>query len=151
LFERAAYNKVLPFSPGINPLGLSADWFVGGLAGAPKAALRVGDYKLLTWGYAVKGIAGANKTGPLLAPPGTAGADPEFSKGPVLYDLANDEAETTNLARKPEHAALLRSMLDRLLELAEEQVDLGLGRIAALHHRSPTSHQIRYCNRWLYF
>ena len=71
--------------------------------------------------YPYKGerFAGKWLNGPRL---GTEGADPEFSKGPVLYDLASDEAETTNLARRPEHAARLRSMLGRLLELAEEQV-----------------------------
>ena len=107
---------------GLNPLGLSTDWFVGGLAGPPRAALRVGDFKLLTWGYAVAGIAGANATGPLLAPAGTTGADQEFTKGVVLYDLRADEIESTNLAHQPEHARRLESMLARLRQLAEEQV-----------------------------
>lgn len=107
---------------GINPLGLSTDWFVGGLAGPPKAALRVGTFKLLAWGYAVRGIDGANVTGPLLAPPGTVGADPEFTRGVVLYDLSTDPRESVNLAHEPGHAALLQSMLTRLKQLAEEQV-----------------------------
>ena len=107
---------------GINPLGLSTDWFTGGLAGPPKAALRVGDFKVLAWGYAVRGIDGANTTGPLNAPPGTVGADPDFTTGVVLYNLATDERESRNLAHLPEHAAMLQSMLARLKQLAEEQV-----------------------------
>jgi arylsulfatase A-like enzyme len=107
---------------GINPLGLSTDWFTGGLAGPPKAALRVGDFKVLAWGYAVRGIDGANTTGPLNAPPGTVGADPDFTTGVVMYNLATDERESRNLAHLPEHAATLQSMLARLKQLAEEQV-----------------------------
>ena len=106
---------------GINPLGLSTDWFTGGLAGPPKAALRVGDFKVHTWGYAVRGIDGANKTGPLNAPPGTVGADPDFSRGVVLYNLATDERESRNLAHMPEHAAMLQSMLARLKQLVRKQ------------------------------
>lgn len=107
---------------GINPLGLSTDWFVGGLAGPPKAALRVGNFKVLSWGYQVQGIDGATATGPLNAPPGTVGADPEFERGVVLYDLSNDPRESNNLAHEPQHAAMLSSMLARLRQLAEEQV-----------------------------
>ena len=47
-----------------------SSWYLGGLAGPPKAALRVGQFKILTWGYSVAGIDGANATGPLNAPPG---------------------------------------------------------------------------------
>lgn len=107
---------------GCNPLGLSSDWFVGGLAGAPKAALRIGDFKILTWGYAVKGIAGANTTGPLNALPNDTSADPAFKRGAVLYNLSADPSEITNLADQPEHAATLQMMLARLRELAQEQV-----------------------------
>ena len=35
----------------------------GGQAGAPKAGLRVGDFKVLAWCYSVKGIDGAEETG----------------------------------------------------------------------------------------
>lgn len=93
----------------------------GGQAGAPKAALRMGDYKVLAWCYSIKGIDGAKQTGPVSAPHGK-GHDPEFEKGPVLYDLAKDPSETTNIAHDPANADLLRKMLARLKVLAEESV-----------------------------
>jgi len=60
----------------------------GGQAGAPKAGIRIGTYKLLSYCYSIDGIDNATVTGPVSAPAGTAGVDPEFFKGPVLYNLA---------------------------------------------------------------
>merc|ERR1712091_326286 len=94
----------------------------GGQAGAPKAALRVGDFKLLAWCYTVKGIDGANETGPVAAPSGKKGHDPEFEKGPVLYNLSKDPAERTNVVRDPANAKILKQMLARLKQLADESV-----------------------------
>jgi hypothetical protein len=48
-------------------------------------------------------------------------SDPELQKGCVLYDLATDPGETTNLAsRFPD---VLAKLLDRLKELALESVE----------------------------
>jgi arylsulfatase A-like enzyme len=93
-----------------------------GQAGSPRAGLRVGAFKVLAWCYNVKGIAGANETGPVNAPSG-AGHDPEFEKGVVLYNLVADPGERTNLAHDPAHAVRLERMLTRLQELADEMVE----------------------------
>jgi hypothetical protein len=59
-----------------------------GQASSPRAGLRMGSYKLLSYCYSVKGIGGANVTGPVNAPKGSPHSiDPEFIKGPVLYNL----------------------------------------------------------------
>lgn len=98
----------------INPLPASQ-----GQAGAPKAGLRVGQYKVLAWGYSIKGIGGGNFTGPVNAPAGSnpKTVDLEFVKGPVLYDLDADPSETTNIATK--EPAVLQRMLERLKVIAE--------------------------------
>merc|ERR1712083_221018 len=93
-----------------------------GQAASPKAGLRVGDFKVLAWCYSVKGIDDANSTGPISAPKGGA-HDPEFAKGPVLYNHAQDPSETTNLANDPAHALILKHMLERLAQLAEQSVE----------------------------
>ena len=46
----------------VNPLCHS------GQAAAPKAAIRVGDFKLLAWCFDVEGIANASRTGHVKAP-----------------------------------------------------------------------------------
>ena len=124
LTRQLCFAGINPLDPQMRAGSLKppSSWYLGGLAGPPKAALRVGQFKILTWGYSVAGIDGANATGPLNAPPSTKGADPEFERGPVLYNLEVDAGETTNLAHEPEHAAVLQSMLARLKQLAEEQV-----------------------------
>lgn len=96
-----------------------------GQAGAPRAALRVGSFKLLAWCFTVAGIGGANATGPHAAAAGDKSADPEFKKGNglVLYDLDADPAETTNLAHDAQHKATVASMLARLTELAAQSVE----------------------------
>ena len=78
----------------------------GGQAGSPKAGLRMGSYKVLAWCYSIKGIGGGNVTGPVNAPKGSKAAniDPEFTKGPVLYNLVSKDAM---LARKPQTHVLL--------------------------------------------
>jgi len=95
----------------------------GGQAGSPKAGLRIGDFKVLAWCYSVKGIDGAKETGPISAPHGAKGHDPEFEKGPVLYNLVQDPGETTNIAHNPENAQRLKHMLARLKQLADESVE----------------------------
>lgn len=63
----------------------------GGQFGAPKAALRLGDLKLVCWCYSIAGIAQANQTGCI--------ADPQDLQGwPQLYNLTSDPGETTNIA-----------------------------------------------------
>lgn len=83
-----------------------------GQAGAPKAALRMGNFKIMSWCYEVAGIAGGNITRPVACPIDSEDCDPEFKKGPVLYNLAEDISETTNLAAK--EPQLVEKMLARL-------------------------------------
>eukprot|EP00035_Acanthoeca_spectabilis_P016511 m.338095 g.338095 ORF g.338095 m.338095 type:complete len:554 (+) comp16533_c6_seq7:3379-5040(+) len=97
---------------GINP----AD---GGQAGAPKAALRMGDYKVLCWSYTIEGIAGGNSTGPCSPCPGA--DDPELKKGCVLYNLVEDPGERNNLATQQPDT--LNKILARMKELALESVE----------------------------
>ena len=96
--------------------------------------------------YEVAGIGGGNITRPIHCPAdaldasehthddaaaaGGSGAgstrprqscDPEFKKGPVLFDLAKDPSETVNIAaRNPDVVA---KMLARLKQFAEEMVE----------------------------
>lgn len=61
----------------------------GGQFGPPKAALRVGDLKLLCYCFSAAGIAGANTTGCHGGPAG---------EWPQLYNVTADPGETRNLA-----------------------------------------------------
>ena len=89
------------------------------LAGPPQAGLRMGDYKVLCWTYTIAGLANGTVTGPCSPCPNA--SDPELKKGCVLFDLAADPAETTNLAtQKPD---VLAKLLNRLKELALESVE----------------------------
>eukprot|EP00656_Telonema_subtile_P051077 TRINITY_DN6788_c0_g1_i1.p1 TRINITY_DN6788_c0_g1~~TRINITY_DN6788_c0_g1_i1.p1 ORF type:complete len:540 (+),score=121.10 TRINITY_DN6788_c0_g1_i1:104-1723(+) len=90
----------------------------GGQAGAPKAGLRMGEYKVLCWSYSIAGIDGANSTGP--CSPCHGANDPELKKGPVLYNLDTDPGESTNLAK--EQPDVLEKLLARLKELAVQSV-----------------------------
>ena len=103
----------------VNPLCHS------GQAGAPKAALRVGDYKLLAWCFKVKGINGSTTTEHVKAPSGTVSPDPGFGNndGLVLYNLASDPTESTNIRADPANAARVTSMLARMTALAVEMVE----------------------------
>ena len=70
----------------------------GGQAGPPKAALRIGNWKILSYCYSVVGIAGGKTTGPHFP---TSNAVPAGwpSKEPVLlYDLSKDPSETVDVA-----------------------------------------------------
>jgi len=86
----------------------------GGQFGAPKAALRVGDLKLLCWCYEVAGVAGGNATGcrPDPAAPGA---------WPQLYDVVADAGERVNLA--PTRPADVARLEARLAELAAASVE----------------------------
>ena len=85
-----------------------------GGAVAPKAAIRVGDMKLLCWCFDVAGIDGANKTGPVANPD-----DPPGS-WPALFDLKNDPSETTNIAK--DHPDIVSDLVERLKKLADQMV-----------------------------
>jgi len=104
----------------VNPLCHS------GQAGAPKAAIRVGDYKLMAWCFDVDGVANSTRTGPLKASRKQAStSDPGFAQndGLVLYDVTNDPGESTNIRANPAHKERVDSMLARLTELASEMVE----------------------------
>jgi len=98
-----------------------------GQAGAPKAGLRVGRYKLLAWCFDVAGIANATRTGPVKAPNATVcqDSDPGFGQndGLVLYDLEEDPQEATNVRARPSLQGVVHSMLARLSQLAQEMVE----------------------------
>lgn len=85
-----------------------------GQAAAPKAAIRVGDMKLLCWCFNVSGIDGANETGPVANPD-----DPPGS-WPALYNLKDDPSETTNIAR--DHPDIVNDLVERLKKLADQMV-----------------------------
>eukprot|EP01063_Lacrimia_lanifica_P034144 TRINITY_DN6249_c0_g1_i1.p1 TRINITY_DN6249_c0_g1~~TRINITY_DN6249_c0_g1_i1.p1 ORF type:complete len:540 (+),score=166.88 TRINITY_DN6249_c0_g1_i1:69-1688(+) len=92
-----------------------------GQAGPPKAGLRVGDLKVLTWGYRVKGINGSTTTGPFNKKPDEKG-DPMFEAGPALFNITADPSETTNLAQDPKYKAQLDALLVKLADYAETMV-----------------------------
>ena len=85
-----------------------------GQAGAPKAAIRVGDMKLICWCFNVSGIDGATETGPVSNP-----EDPPGS-WPALYNLKDDPSETTNIAR--DHPEIVNDLVQRLKKLGDEMV-----------------------------
>ena len=96
----------------------------GGQAAAPKAALRIGEMKVLAWCYNISGIDGATTTGPVTPAAGTKGVpDPDLFKGPLLYNLTADPAERVNLAQDDSHADVLSQLLARLEVLALESVE----------------------------
>lgn len=92
-----------------------------GQAGPPKAALRMGDYKLLSWCYSIAGVGGGATTGPIMCPQNDTSCDPEFKKGPVLYNLKDDISESNNIAES--NPLLVAKMLARLKELAVQSVE----------------------------
>ena len=86
----------------------------GGQFGAPKAALRAGDLKLLCFCYDVAGIDNATRTG-CRPDPTRPGAWPQ------LFNLSADPGETTNIAaREP---AALAAIEARLAALAARSVE----------------------------
>ena len=94
----------------------------GGQAGAPKAGIRIGDLKLLAWCYSVKGIDGADTTGPVSCPAHDFMCDPAFHDGPVLYNVTADPAESRNLAKMPEYHEQMQQLLARLETVAVSSV-----------------------------
>ena len=92
-----------------------------GQAGPPKAALRVGDWKLLSYCYTVKGKAGETATGPAVPKGGLPKGWEGGSSPVVLYDLSTDPSETTDVA-KANPAVVLR-LLRRLATMADEMVE----------------------------
>jgi len=85
-----------------------------GQAKNPKAAIRVGDMKLLCWCFDVAGIDGATETGPVSNP-----EDPPGS-WPALYNLKEDPSETTNIAA--DHPDIVDDLVNRLKKYADEMV-----------------------------
>ena len=87
----------------------------------------MGKYKILSWGYNIKGINNATTTGPVNCNDDNAheaakdGDCDVFKNGPALFDLEADPAERTNLAASmPGQVA---TMLDRLSVLADQSVE----------------------------
>jgi len=85
-----------------------------GQAKVPKAAIRVGDMKLLCWCFNVSGIDGATETGPV--------SNPEDPPGtwPSLYNLKDDPSETKNIAQ--ENPEIVNDLVNRLKKYADEMV-----------------------------
>jgi arylsulfatase A-like enzyme len=77
----------------------------GGQFGNPKAALTVGDMKILCWCYSIAGIANGTTTG--------CQPDPSAPKAwPQLYNVTADPGETQNLAAQlPDVVAALEARL----------------------------------------
>ena len=86
----------------------------GGNAETPKAAIRVGDMKLVCWCFDVSGIDGANETGPV--------SNPEDPPGtwPALFNLKDDPSETINLAA--DNQDIVEDLVNRLKKYADEMV-----------------------------
>ena len=66
------------------------------LGNPPQAAIRVGEYKLMTWCYDIEGILGANRTGPVNAPAGHPNNPPN-----------NPDIPHTNLFASPIYLSIL--------------------------------------------
>ena len=89
-----------------------------GQAKAPKAALRVGELKLLAFCYAVAGVDGAAASGPSAGP----GMPADFSPdGLAVYNLTADPSETTNVVAALD-PPLLANLLGRLAHFADASV-----------------------------
>ena len=89
-----------------------------GQAKAPKAALRVGELKLLAFCYAVAGVDGAAASGPSAGP----GMPADFSPdGLAVYNLTADPSETTNVVAALD-PPLLAGLLGRLAHFADASV-----------------------------
>ena len=81
---------------------------------APKAALRVGDMKLVCWCYSIAGIAGGSTTG--------CQPDPAHPQAwPQVFNVTADPSETTNVA--PQHPHIQAALEARLAEIASASVE----------------------------
>lgn len=85
-----------------------------GLAYPPKAGIRVGRWKLLSWCYEVEGVAGGNRTGPVEGPG-------PFRDGPALFDLEADPRETIDVSG--DHPERVAQLLERLKQWAQGSVE----------------------------
>jgi hypothetical protein len=86
-----------------------------------QAALRLGDWKLLSYCYSVKGKAGETSTGPVV-PQGGLPKDWDGGDSPVvLFNLAKDPSEKSNVAN--ENPEVVARILSRLKVLAEQMVE----------------------------
>jgi len=85
-----------------------------GQASPPKAGIRVGKFKLLSWCYNIAGVGNATQTGPV-------SGQGEFSNGPLLFDLEADPSETTNIASS--HPDQVKLMLARLKVYADNSAE----------------------------
>lgn len=93
----------------INPL------CTGGQFGTPKAALRVGDWKLLCFCYSITGIDGETTTG--------CKGDPKAPPGewPKLFNVTGDMGETSNVAGA--NPGVVAQLEGRLAEIAGRSVE----------------------------
>lgn len=85
----------------------------GGQAGAPKAAMRMNQFKLLSWCWDAQ-------TGPVACPPEEKNCDPEFRKGPVLYDLSKDPGERINIAEQ--NPVIVQQIISKMRVLSAQAV-----------------------------
>ena len=86
----------------------------GGQFGAPKAALRVGEWKLLCYCYAIAGIDGQGSTG-CRGDPSAPGAWPK------LFNLTADVGEAVSVAAQ--HPQVVAQLQARLAQLAASSVE----------------------------
>lgn len=118
LHNKASPRKEMLYN--INPLCNA------GQAHAPKAGLRIGEWKLLSYCYQIKGIHGSNSTGPIT--PSTTEIPPPQSlpflgpnSWPMLFNLTADPSETINLA--PSNPDVVTKLLQRMAKLANGSVE----------------------------
>ena len=72
----------------------------------------MGDYKLMSWCYEVQGVAGGNVTRPIACDAESSDCDPEFKKGPVLYNLRTDIGASLHLPLIAVHCHVALCTLD---------------------------------------
>lgn len=118
LKNKASPRKEILYN--INPLCTS------GQANAPKAGLRIGEWKLLSYCYQIKGINGSSSTGPVTphktkGPPSSSLPFLGPNSWPMLFNLTADPGETTNLA--PKNQKVVTTLLKRMAELAVGSVE----------------------------
>ena len=98
----------------LNPLCRQPDGVPGGFAKAPKAGYRIGNYKILTYCYAIPGQDNQTKLGPYV---------PESEKDkdwPKVFDLSKDIGETTNI--RDQEPEITKQLLAKLEQYAKSSV-----------------------------